>query len=110
MASVWTKSYELKRGGRSYSIYYKDPATGETRHYMTLRKKTIADQKANELKTFIDSGKWPEIEKGKKKFRPLTLRDCSDAYIKKRNYLQNEGCRFGTKRHSLSTIPPTGVL
>jgi integrase len=83
MASVWTKSYELKRGGRSYSIYYKDPATGETRHYMTLRKKTIADQKANELKTFIDSGKWPEIEKGKKKFRPLTLRDCSDAYIKK---------------------------
>jgi integrase len=30
---------------------------------------------------FIDTGKWPEIEKGKKKFRPLTLKDCSEAYL-----------------------------
>jgi len=82
MASVWIKTYDLKDGGRSFSIYYKDPATGQSKHYKTQRKKTIADKKANELRVFIDNEKWPEIGKGKKKFRPLTLQDCSDLYLK----------------------------
>jgi integrase len=83
MASVWIKTYDLKDAGRSFSIYYKDPATGKSKHYKTQRKKTIADKKANELRVFIDNGKWPEIEKGKKKFRPLTLKACSDIYLGK---------------------------
>ena len=62
MASVWIKTYDLKDAGRSFSIYYKDPATGKSKHYKTQRKKTIADKKANELRVFIDNGKWPEIE------------------------------------------------
>jgi len=77
MASVWIRTRKLERGGHSHSIYYKDPGTGQSKLYKTLRKKGITDKKANELRTFIDSGEFTKIEVGKRKSCPMTLKQCS---------------------------------
>ena len=77
MASVWIKARDLETGGRSYDIYYKDPETGKTLHFKTVRKRGIADRLANQLRTFIDGGDWAQIATVKQDFRPMTLRQCS---------------------------------
>lgn len=82
MASVWIRAYTLKSGKKSFSIYYKDPDSRKSKLYKTLRNKSIADNMADELRNLLDAGKWAEVENPDKKPRLLTLKDCSDAYLR----------------------------
>ncbi len=83
MATVWIRSEKLKNGETSYRVYYKDPKSGVSVHYKTLRRRGLADRKANELRTFIDAGEFVKIEAGKKKIAPMTLRQCSEIALKR---------------------------
>ncbi|MCK5680267.1 site-specific integrase [bacterium] len=62
-----------KRVGKnftSYSIYFRDPFTGEKKYHCSLRRLIDAQKEANELRSLIDSGKLPTC---RKKFRPLKV-------------------------------------
>ena len=60
MATVGIQSKKLKDGKRSYSLWYKDPRTGQQHHYKTYRWKKVAEEEKIKLRILIDTGSVPE--------------------------------------------------
>ena len=59
MATVVIQTHKRKKG-MSYCVMYRDPLTGEKKHYKTFKKKREANQIANDLRTMLDVGEIPK--------------------------------------------------
>lgn len=63
--------------GKSYILYYKDPATGKRKYYKSFRRKQDAQMESHRLRALIDTGKASELRKTKRKHRPMTFAEVS---------------------------------
>jgi site-specific recombinase XerD len=64
MATVYILKHETQKG-HSYTVKYYDPLTKKKKYYKTFKKFRIAQQKANELRSALDTGKVPKNKKTK---------------------------------------------
>jgi site-specific recombinase XerD len=68
----------------TYQVYYLDPQTGRKVYHRTFPRMKDAQQEANMLRGYIDSGRMPEVEQAKKRRRPMTFADvgqeCADSW------------------------------
>ena len=58
-------------------VQYRNPITGEKKHYQTFTKLKDAQKSANELRSVLDSGKIPE--KRATRLNPLTFSQVADS-------------------------------
>jgi len=61
MATVTIATRSLKKG-KAYVIHVKDPKTGKKKYHKTYRRKDLAQEEVNRIRTLIDSGKMPTKE------------------------------------------------
>jgi len=61
MATVTIATRSLKKG-KAYVIHYKDPNTGKKEYHKTYRRKDLAQEEANRLRSLLDSGRLPTKE------------------------------------------------
>jgi hypothetical protein len=61
MATVTIATRSLKKG-KAYVIHYKDPNTGKKEYHKTYRRKDLAQEEVNRVRTLIDSGRLPTKE------------------------------------------------
>ncbi|MBG0791703.1 MAG: site-specific integrase [Desulfovibrionaceae bacterium] len=61
MATVTIATRSLKKG-KAYVIHFNNPETGRKEYHKTLRRKDLAQEEANRLRTLLDSGKLPTKE------------------------------------------------
>lgn len=59
MATV-TISERSRTSGKSYVIQYNDPDTGKKKYYKTYRRKAEAKAESIALRTYLDTGEWPD--------------------------------------------------
>lgn len=64
MATVTIATRSLKKG-KTYVVNYKDPETGRKKYHKSFRRKDLAQEEANRLRTLLDSGKPLRKEKGR---------------------------------------------
>lgn len=73
--------------GKSYILYYKDPATGKRRYYKSCRRKQDAQMESHRLRALIDTGRVSELRKNKRKHRPMTFAEvgrlCEQAWAER---------------------------
>ncbi|MEZ7195227.1 tyrosine-type recombinase/integrase [Pseudodesulfovibrio karagichevae] len=58
MATVTIATRSLKKG-KAYVIHFNNPETGKKEYHKTLRRKDLAQEEANRLRTLLDSGRLP---------------------------------------------------
>lgn len=58
------------KNGVSYAVQYRDPVTGQKKHYKSYRKKREAEHARNDLRIRLDNGGLPEKNE---KIRPFTF-------------------------------------
>ena len=61
MATVTIATRSLKKG-KAYVIHFNNPETGRKEYHKTLRRKDLAQEEANRLRTLLDSGRLPTKE------------------------------------------------
>ncbi len=61
MATVTIATRLLKKG-KAYVIHIKDPETGKKEYHKTYRRKDLAQEEVNRVRTLIDSGRMPTNE------------------------------------------------
>jgi hypothetical protein len=61
VATVTIATRSLKKG-KAYVIHYKDPNTGKKEYHKTYRRKDLAQEEVNRVRTLIDSGRLPTKE------------------------------------------------
>lgn len=69
MATVTIAERSLKKG-KSYVIQYDDPKTGKKKYHKTYRRKDLAQQEVNRIRTLLDSGILPTKNKKQKQALP----------------------------------------
>lgn len=62
MATVTIATRSLQKG-KSYIIHYMDPKTNRKVYHKTLRRKDLAQEEVNRLRTLLDAGKLPGQDK-----------------------------------------------
>jgi len=62
MATVTIAERSLKKG-KSYVVQYDDPKTGKKKYHKTYRRKDLAQQEVNRIRTLLDSGILPTKNK-----------------------------------------------
>lgn len=70
MATVTIATRLLKKG-KAYVIHIKDPETGKKEYHKTYRRKDLAQEEVNRVRTLIDSGRMPTKETRQPKQQPL---------------------------------------
>ena len=65
MATVTITTRPRKRG-KSYIIQYLEPESGKKHHHATFRRKSLAMQEADKLRSLLDEGKLPNPRRNKK--------------------------------------------
>ncbi len=65
MATVTINTRPRKKG-KSYVIQYLEPESGKKHHHATFRRKSLAMQKADKLRSLLDEGKIPRQRRSKK--------------------------------------------
>ena len=55
-----------RKKGKSYVIQYLEPESGKKHHHATFRRKSLAMQEADKLRSLLDEGKLPKPRKNKK--------------------------------------------
>ena len=78
MATVVIQRRQNKNGV-SYLVQYRDPYTGQKKHYKSFRKKRDADHARNDLRQILDSG---ELPKKKMRLRVMTFAQVADLWKK----------------------------
>ena len=76
MATVVIQTIKRKKG-MSYKLNYRDPVTGEKKHYKTFKKKREANQVANDLRALLDMGEIPRLRQTK--ISPLTFKEVGES-------------------------------
>jgi integrase len=66
MATV-TITTRPRKTGKSYVIQYLEPQSGKKHHHATFRKKSLAMQEADKLRSLLDKGELPNPRRNKKK-------------------------------------------
>lgn len=72
MATVYITARNNKNG-KSYYVYYMDPYTSKKVHYRTFQKKKDAASEAAKLRRMIDTQDIHQLQKQRKKHRPMTF-------------------------------------
>ena len=72
MATV-TISERSRASGKSYIIQYNDPETGKKRYHKTCRRKAEAKAESIALRTYLDTGEWPDGREGLKSRSAMTF-------------------------------------
>jgi integrase len=65
MATV-TITTRPRKKGKSYVIQYLEPKSGKKHHHATFRRKSLAMQEADKLRSLLDEGKLPQPRRNKK--------------------------------------------
>jgi integrase len=78
MATVVIQRHK-KKNGFSYSVIYRDPISGQKKHFKTFQKQRQAQQAANDLRALLDAGKLPD--RAKARIRPLSFKEVADSLI-----------------------------
>ncbi|WP_319471298.1 site-specific integrase [uncultured Pseudodesulfovibrio sp.] len=65
MATV-TITTRPRKTGKSYIIQYLEPESGKKHHHATFRRKSLAMQEADKLRSLLDEGKLPKPRRNKK--------------------------------------------
>lgn len=68
----------VRKDGKSYVIYYDDPFTGRRKYHKTFRRKSDAVEEERRLRLLIDTGKVVQVERTKRRHRPLTFSQIAD--------------------------------
>lgn len=82
MASV-TIQDRIREDGKSYCVYFKDPATGKRKYHKTFRRKMDAVAEANRLRQLIDGGQMNEVAKSARKRRPMTVAEVAKVRLER---------------------------
>jgi site-specific recombinase XerD len=80
VATVTIQKYTGKTK-TSYTVRFKDPATGKTKYYKTFQKKKNAQQSANDLRSLIDNGQMKKVVKNRAKREIMTFEKVTESLI-----------------------------
>ena len=80
VATVTIQKYTGKTK-TSYTVRFKDPATGKTKYYKTFQKKKDAQQSANDLRSLIDNGQMKKVVKNRAKREIMTFEKVTESLI-----------------------------
>jgi len=72
MATVFVQKRN-RANRKSYVVYFKDPSTMKLKYYKSFQKQREAQDAANGLRSLIDTGQAPEIQRRKAKLSFLTF-------------------------------------
>nr|WP_287410694.1 hypothetical protein [Pseudodesulfovibrio sp.] len=77
MATV-TIATRTRKNGKRYIVQYKDPETGKKKYHSSFRRKDMAQQEANKLRTILDDGSLPASKQKSKTNRGKTFREVAE--------------------------------
>jgi hypothetical protein len=111
MATVTIATRSLKKG-KAYVVQYVDPATAQKIYHKSFRRKDLAQEEVNRLRTLLDGGQFPEKKPRKGAVLPLptfgqAARICKEEWRRK---LGENNISENTHAGYISLLTPVEIM